>query len=123
MGNQTRGIFDIKFEGQKLKLQYTANGMAEVEDASGMGFMKFLEGCEKAAASGDLRVGDVRLLFWGGLLEHQPKMTVIEAGRVITELGGVAPAMEKLGEAIQASMPEAEGDEGDISTGKQRKTA
>ncbi|WP_147112093.1 GTA-gp10 family protein [Tateyamaria sp. syn59] len=117
MTNRTRGLFDIKVDDTTYKLQFTTNAMAELEDAANKGFPEFLGHLEKSTENGTLRVGDVRLLFWAGLKEHQPDITVVKAGQIVQDIGGVEAAMEKLGEAITAAMPEAKAGDAD-SEGK-----
>lgn len=119
MGNQTRGIVDVAAgDGKTVRLQFTANAMCEVEDKTGKGFLEFLAEFEAASVAGTMRAHDMRLLVWGGMIEHQPEATLQEAGRLITAMGGLAGAADYLGKAIMAALPAAdttaEGDAGNV---------
>ena len=119
MSNKVKGKLDFEVDGTSYALHFTANGMCELEDAAGCNAMAFLSRMEVQAA-GDLSFGDVRLLFWAGLQEHHPDMTVRDAGALMTELGGIAKAMELTGQAVADSMPKPD-DGGKGNGGKKRK--
>ena len=106
MGNQTRGIVDVAAgDGKTVRLQFTANAMCEVEDKTGQGFLEFLAEFEKASAVGKLRTATLRLLVWGGMIEHQPEATLHDAGRLIEAMGGLTGAADYLGQAIMSALP------------------
>lgn len=117
MGNAVKGIVDITVGEKTYKLQYSANGMCELESVAGCSAMKFLKTLQDNAKE-DLSFGDVRLLFWAGLQEHHPQMTVRDAGKLITDMGGIAFAMQKAGEAVGLSMPDPQAAEGGAGKGK-----
>jgi len=106
MGNQIKGKFSFKAKGETFALQYTANAMCELEDATGKSATAFLQRLENTAKE-DLSFSDVRLLFWAGLQEHHAGLTVKDAGDLITGLGGIVAALELVGKAVAASMPAA----------------
>lgn len=105
MGNATRGQISFKVDNTTYKMHFTANALCELEDASGLSAPKFLEALEANATIGDLRMSDVRLLFWAGLTENHSKLSVSDAGRMITAMGGMEKAMEVLEKAVSAAMP------------------
>lgn len=105
MGNKTRGICDIDVGGAALRLHFTANAMCELEDKANKGFLEFMADFQAASEAGKMRLSDVRLMFWAGLIEHQPETTIKDAGRIITDLGGIEPAMEQLRVALELAMP------------------
>lgn len=117
MGNKERGIFDIDVDGKTLKMQFTANALCALEDASGKGAVQFVQGLEKQAEAGDLRLASIRLLVWAGLKQHQPKISIEDAGNVIDALGDLGTAMEKISAAFSASMPDADGKAPDAGKG------
>ncbi|WP_136441634.1 GTA-gp10 family protein [Pacificoceanicola onchidii] len=112
MSNPIRGKIDFDVDGETYSLQYTANGMCELEDAVGCTAMAFLNKLESAGEA-NLSFKDIRLLFWAGLQEHHPNMSVREAGALMTKAGGIAAAMEMTGKAVADSMPKP-----DASAGK-----
>lgn len=105
MTNATRGITTLDVDGKVLKLQYTTNAMCELEDAAKVGFMEFLSAFQAGAEQGTLRIAELRLLLWAGLIEHQPDTTLKTAGAVIDALGGLETAMDQLSGALQAALP------------------
>lgn len=105
MTNKIRGKVDFEVGGKVWSLHYTTNGMCELESAAGCGAMQFLQRLETTSAQ-SLSFGDVRLLFWAGLQEHHPEVTVRDAGALITDLGGIGQAMDLTGQAVADSLPE-----------------
>jgi hypothetical protein len=113
MGNAVKGQTSFEVEGKTLVLEYTPNGFCELEDATGKATMAFLSDLDRAAQSEKLAFRDVRLLFWAGLVEHQPDLTPKDAGRLIKAVGGLVPAMDLLQTAIAMALPDApEGEAG-----------
>ena len=121
MTNKVRGKVDFEVDGTSYSLHFTANGMCELEDAAGCNAMAFLKRLESSAAD-NLSFGDVRLLFWAGLQEHHPEMSVRDAGALITEMGGIATALDLTGQAVADSMPKPDKG-GEASKGKKAKRA
>jgi hypothetical protein len=121
MTNRIRGKVDFDVDGASYSLHFTANGMCELEAAAGCSAMAFLKRLE-ASAGDDLSFGDVRLLFWAGLQEHHPDMTVRDAGALMTDMGGIATAMELTGRAVADSMPKPN-EGGAAAKGKKAKRA
>jgi len=121
MTNKVRGKIDFEVDGTSYSLHFTANGMCELEEAAGCNAMAFLKRLEASAAE-NLSFGDVRLLFWAGLQEHHPEMSVRDAGALMTAMGGIAKAMELTGQAVADSMPKPD-EGGEASKGKKAKGA
>ena len=108
MGNKTRGMLDVAgADGKTVRLQFTTNAICEIEDAVGGSFFEFLSEFQAASVAGALPAKKLRLLLWGGMIEHQPEATLKDAGALIEAMGGIAPAMEKLHAALIAGFPEA----------------
>lgn len=109
MGNKTRGIVDVAVaDGATVRLQYTANAMCEVEDKTGQGFLEFLADFEATSLAGKMRLTDMRMLIWCGMIEHQPDAVLKDAGRLIEAMGGLQGAADTLREAIMAALPAAD---------------
>ncbi|QBF32144.1 GTA-gp10 family protein [Thalassococcus sp. S3] len=106
MSNKVKGKIDFDVDGETYTLQFTANGFCELEAESGLTPGQFLKRLEDRGDE-DLSFKDVRLLFWAGLQEHHEDLTQRDAGRLITDIGGIVVALEKLGEAVNLSMPDA----------------
>ncbi|MBY6163968.1 hypothetical protein KUV73_24005 [Mameliella alba] len=116
MANRIRGVFPFEAGGESYVMQYTANGMCALEDTTGQTATAFLQGLD--AAGENLSFRDARLLFWAGLQEHHEGLTLHQAGKIMTALGGIVPAMEMTAQAVQASMPEAKTADGAAGNGK-----
>lgn len=119
MGNQTRGIVDVAAgDGKTVRLQFTTNAMCELEEKTGKGILDLLADFEADAIAGRVQMKRVRLLVWGGMIEHQPDATPKDAGLLIDAMGGLQVAVDKLGRAIMAALPAAdttaEGESGNV---------
>lgn len=65
-----------------------------------------------------LRVTNFRSVLWAALQRHHSDVDLIAAGNIMSE-AGVTATIQKLGEALQASFPEARPDEsGNPQTGQ-----
>jgi hypothetical protein len=116
MGNATRGQISFKVDNTTYKMHFTANALCELEDASKMSSVQYLQELEASASNGNLMMTDVRLLFWAGLTENHSDLSIADAGRLITKLGGLEKAMAVLEKAVSAAMPSQKS--GGKSTGK-----
>lgn len=112
MGNATRGIVTVTdADGTPFKLQFSANAMCEIEDAKKCGILQFVGQMEKAGDG--VLMTDLRLLVWAALQEHHEGATVRDAGRLITAMGGLGPAVEVIAAMVSAAFPDAsEGEAG-----------
>ncbi|HCO90501.1 MAG TPA: hypothetical protein DIT40_05965 [Alphaproteobacteria bacterium] len=119
MGNQIKGRVDFECGAVTYSLQFTANGLCELESEAGCSAIVFLKKLD--AAGEDLNFSDIRLLFWAGLQEHHPDLTLRDAGRVITDLGGLEPAMTLVEQAVTLAFPDAKA--GGSGTGKRKGSA
>lgn len=110
MGNRIKGTFPFSAGGADYVMQFTANGMCALEDVTGTSATAFLKDLEEAGDN--LSFKSARLLFWAGLQEHHEGISQNEAGKIITDLGGLVPALELAGKAVQASLPTGSPDKG-----------
>ena len=104
MSNRNTGAIDFEALGKQWKIRFSTNALCEIETESGKSALELAQSMD---APGGARVSDVRLMFWAGLLEHQPDANLETAGRVIDGLGLIR-AGEILGEAMIAAFPDAE---------------
>lgn len=111
MGNKVRGQIDLQAGDKAYTLQFTANAMCELEAKAGLSISEFMANLQAAQASGRVKMLDLRLLIWAGLTENHPELTLKQAGQIINDLGGMAPAMAVLGEGLAAASG-GDGDQG-----------
>lgn len=123
MSNVIKGKFDFEVEGETYHLQFSVNGMCALESAAGCGAQAFLKRLEQASKDENLSFGDVRLLFCAGLQEHHEGLTAVQAGRLITQMGGIGPAMDLVGRSLAAAQHEQEVKPGKAAAKKPRGTA
>ena len=90
----------IKANGKSYKLEYSYNGFCDIEEASG----------EKNIESffSEVSLTRTRLLLWGGLTEHQPDITVRDAGSILGFLlkkDDLAELTQMLATAVAEALP------------------
>ena len=98
-----RGRVHFNAGGRDLELRFTTNALCRIEEKTGKAFGEIA-----AALAGNVRISDLRVLFWAGV----DLPTLDEAGNIIDDLG-MARAVELLGEAITAAFPDAEKEPGE----------
>lgn len=104
MGNPTRGTVTFEADGTTYSLSYSVNALCELEEAAGEGVTQI------AARMSDpqgLRLAMVRNLFWAGLRDHHPEVTVAETGRLMDAVG-MSAAGELVARAFVLAFPQAE---------------
>lgn len=106
MVNKTKGEVALSYDGATYTLLLDFNALAEFEDAIGEKAMPILQN-----PSG-MGIKHMRALFWAGLKQRHPDITLEDAGRILTANS------DKLGEALAASFPDA--DEGKPARAKAR---
>lgn len=101
MANPQKGEVGFESEGKSYKLAFTTNCMCEVEELLGRGWFDIAfeleawapkDGSKESEADARRRVGKMKMstlraLFWGMLREHQPDITVKQAGELMGTLG------------------------------------
>lgn len=101
MANAHKGEVSFQCDGKNYTLRFSANALCELEDALDLGISavaQLLSDPEK------LRFKTVRAVFWAGLLDRQPGMTLQQAGELVTTLT-LPIVLEKIGEAFTAAFP------------------
>jgi hypothetical protein len=96
MTNRIKGEIALQHDGKAYTMVLDFNALADFEDATGANAVKVL-------SSGDLSIRQMRALFQVGLRRHHPEITLTEAGHILQS------NMAKLGDAIAAAFPDAEG--------------
>lgn len=104
MGNAIKGQVTFEAQDKTWVLEFTPNAFCALEDETGKGAMAFVAGLEAAAT--DLRVSDVRVLFWACLVDCAPDLTLNQAGALMHELGGMVEAMALVERALGLAMPD-----------------
>lgn len=110
MANPHRGEVSFDAEGAAYTLRYSANSICELEDLLNRSIVSVSE--EMASWSKDslkIRMSLIRAVFWAGLRDRHPEMTIREAGELILSAGGILKAMEYISEAFSAAFPSEEG--------------
>lgn len=96
MANKIKGEVALSYEGAAYTLVLDFNALAEFEDAIGEKAMPILQD------PNGMGIKHMRALFWAGLKQRHPELTIEDAGRILSE------NFDKLGEALTASFPDAE---------------
>lgn len=102
MANPHRGEVAFSAGGKDYKLSFSANALCELEDALDLSIHQIAE----RLGGLNIRIKYVRAALWAGLTDHQPGITIKEAGTILGEIN-VARAIELITEAFTRSHPEA----------------
>lgn len=106
------GTASFKADGEAFRLVYNNDAFVAVEDLTGASFLAAL----KELAAPEPRIKTLRALLWAGLQQQHPGIDPGQCGDWI--LAGNQDALEAMGRAVQAAMPQAdEGDEGKAADG------
>ena len=102
MTNLTKGEVSLEVGSERLTLKYDINALCELEDALDKGIP------ELAILFSDvkkIRLKDLRVVFWAGLIHSRPELTIKEAGELISSAGGMMPVMDAVGRALSETFP------------------
>jgi hypothetical protein len=94
VANEARGEREFEAYGKRYVLKFSANALAELEAALGIPILAMAD----RFSAGNAGVRELRALLWAGLSEGQPGMTLLDAGRLIDEVG----IREVIGETLAA---------------------
>lgn len=100
MGNKNRGDCELESGGKVYTLRYSTNALCEVEAILEKPFDQVL----LDFASGKISMINTRAMFYSGLREHHPDLTITESGNLLDEVG-LDQAVNKLNEAISLAFP------------------
>jgi hypothetical protein len=106
MANSLNGVVEFtvgaKGEERTFKLCFSINAICELEDRTGKTLMQIGEHMKEVGVAG-IKMSMVRDILYAGLIEHQPNISVKEAGELITEAGGTIAVLNKFNEALNAA--------------------
>lgn len=126
MANPHLGEIEITDGDRTLIFCFSSNAICALEERLGLGIVDIADELSSWMPPRDakgalmtetadeiksrrsrLRLGFCRSLFWGGLQDHQPGMTVEQAGRLMTRIGGMVAALALIARGMQLAMPDA----------------
>lgn len=96
IGRRNDGFVSFEAEGRTYRLVGDMNALADFEASFNVNVMTLMEG-----NMADLSVTHLRGLFWAMLLEHQPQITLRDAGKLLKY------GMTSLEAAIRMAFPDA----------------
>lgn len=103
MANPHRGEVSFDVAGKTYTLSYSINALCELEEAADLSVNQVAALFDKPDR---IRLTQARLLFWAGLRDHHPEVTVIEAGALMNDFG-VIDALGLVAQAFASAFPEA----------------
>lgn len=104
-----KGEIALDHEGVSYKMRLDFNALAEFEGQTGERALEVLQQPDK------MSITQIRALFWAGLAQCHPEMTLQQAGRILTS------NQNRLGEALAATFPDAAA--GNAGAGKPRQAS
>ena len=109
MAAPVKGEVSLAYGGETYTMRLDFNALAEFEGEVGGRALDLLQEPDK------LTITQVRALFWAGLRQCHPEITLQDAGRILTA------NQSSLGEALAATFPDAAGGNG--GAGKPRQAS
>lgn len=108
MANQHRGEIAVKYDGKEINLILSVNSICALEDRVDCGVQEFL--ASRFSDMDNVRMKDIRLLYWALMLQAIPDASLEDAGRLIDGLKGKQHAI--MAEAIDRAFPDDDGEAG-----------
>jgi hypothetical protein len=127
MANPHRGEVSFEANGKIWTLRYSANALCALEAELDRGILDIAAEMQSwgpplgadgkpldetadqvAARARRVRLSFVRALFWAGLTEDAPHLTLAHAGDLMTEIGGLQVAVSLVVDAFAKAFPDAE---------------
>lgn len=102
MANKLKGEVSFEVGEKSYTMRFSANALCELEDATDMGINAVASQISDPA---NLRLKTVRAVFWAGLRDHHPEMTLHQAGEIVTEIT-LPKALELVGSAFELAFQE-----------------
>jgi hypothetical protein len=96
MGNPMKGEVTFDADGKQYTLRFSTNAMITIESEGGRTFPALVEELRNPET---LSIKTVRLLFWGGLQDHHPALSITDAGTVMDHVGGLLKSVELIASA------------------------
>ena len=106
MANSLKGEVELEAAGKSYVLRFSVDAICSLEERLGKGFPVIANEMQDPLT---VTLSMVRHLLHAALHEAQPEMTLIQAGELITQAGGMVKVLGKVSEAIAAAFPEASG--------------
>jgi hypothetical protein len=103
--SKATGSVGFEADGKRWTLCYSVNALCEMEDALGKSVAEIgatLSDATKAGAK------FMRAVFWAGLTDHHPDLTIKDAGALMQGIGGITRATALFSEAFALAFPEVE---------------
>lgn len=97
MANRFKGEVSFDCGDKPYIMRFSANALCELEDALGMGVNAV---ATQMSDPSTMRLTMVRTVFWAGLRDHHPDVTLHQAGEIITDLS-LTKAMELVSKAFE----------------------
>jgi hypothetical protein len=102
MANPHKGEIAFEAEGRSYVLRFSIDAICQLEAETNRGIVSLigeLQDPEKMSLT------MVRRILWAGLQEHQPDLSLKDAGELIPAAGGMANLLVMFGKAFSASFP------------------
>lgn len=96
MANPIKGEVALEHDGVTYSMVLDFNALAEFEGETGKRAMEVLADPDRMSAT------EMRALFWAGLKQRHPEITLGDAGRILSA------NIDKLGTAMMQAFPEAQ---------------
>ena len=131
MANPQRGEVSFESGGKTYILRYSANALCALESELDRGILDIAaemqswgpplgadgkpldETADQAAARARrMRLSLVRALFWAGLIDDAPHLSLAQAGDLITAIGGLQAALVLVVDAFAKAFPDDAGTKG-----------
>ena len=105
MGNPLKGEKTIEVQGQVYTLHLGINAMCEMEGAASTPQTRVtFQQIAQRAVNEELTA--MRLLFWGLLRKHHPKMTIGDAGDLIEQINQSENAADLMAQLTSSGQPD-----------------
>jgi hypothetical protein len=98
--SKAKGEVSIEADGKRYTLAFSINALCELEDKLG----ESVADIGSLAAKGK-RFSTIRTVFWAGLHDHHPDLTLQDAGKIISAMG-IEAADAAVAEAFGLAFPE-----------------
>jgi len=96
LANKNKGEVSFEANERSYTMRFSANALCELEDVLNMGVNDVAEQMSKPK---NLRIKTVRGIFWAGLRDHHPEITIQKAGDIIQDIS-LPRCLELIGKAF-----------------------
>lgn len=105
MANGFTGQLSLEYEGKQYRLTLDFNAMADFEGRTGKDSLAVIQRYEE---TGKISMVDLRALFWAGLSQDHPELTLKDAGLIMSaNTGALAKLLEAMAPEQDANPPAA----------------